>query len=90
MKTTTGPTVEFGIRDLRNHTTAVIAAVERGDTVHLTKRGRRIATIVPARSVSAEVAELLALIDAQPPYDSGLLDDIRAARADAVERDPWG
>lgn len=38
---------EFGIRDLRNHTSRVIEAVARGDTVYLTRRGKRIARIEP-------------------------------------------
>ncbi|HXH59353.1 type II toxin-antitoxin system prevent-host-death family antitoxin [Iamia sp.] len=40
---------EFGIRDLRNHTSRVIEAVEQGDAVYLTRRGERIARIEPVR-----------------------------------------
>lgn len=35
------------MRELRNHTTSVIAAVESGERVTLTVRGRPVADIVP-------------------------------------------
>lgn len=39
--------MEFSVRDLRNRTTEVIAAVESGERVTLTNRGVPIADIVP-------------------------------------------
>ncbi len=40
-------TVRIGVRDLRNRTSDVIAAVESGDRVTLTVRGNAVADIVP-------------------------------------------
>jgi prevent-host-death family protein len=82
--------LEVGVRELRNHTTNVIDAVERGETVHLTRHGRRIATIVPARpEPSEEVADFLRLLDGRAPYDSGLAEFVREQRALDVEPDRW-
>jgi prevent-host-death family protein len=39
--------MEIGVRALRNHTSEVIAAVESGERVTLTVRGRPVADIVP-------------------------------------------
>ena len=39
--------MEVGVRELRNHTADVIAAVESGERVTLTVRGTPIADIVP-------------------------------------------
>lgn len=36
---------EFGIRDLRNHTSRVLEAVRAGEVVYLTNRGNRVAEI---------------------------------------------
>ncbi len=82
---------EVGVRELRNHTTSVIDAVERGETVYLTRHGRRIAAIVPAPNVpSDDVADFLRLVHAREPYDSGLADFVSEQRAAEVEPDRWG
>jgi len=51
--------MEIGVRALRNRTAEVIAAVESGERVTLTVRGRAIADIVPhaarTRWLSGEV-----------------------------------
>jgi prevent-host-death family protein len=54
--------VEVSVRELRNHTARVIAAVESGQRVVLTVHGRPVADIVPrrTRSESRPTAELLA------------------------------
>ena len=39
--------MEVGVRELRNHTTVVIDAVERGEDVVLTRHGVPIARIMP-------------------------------------------
>jgi len=39
--------MEIGVRELRNQTTQVIAAVQTGERVTLTVRGEQIADIVP-------------------------------------------
>jgi prevent-host-death family protein len=51
--------MEIGVRTLRNRTADVIAAVESGERVTLTVRGKAVAVIVPhgerARWLSGEV-----------------------------------
>jgi prevent-host-death family protein len=39
--------MDVGVRDLRNHTTRVIDAVQAGERVTLTVRGEPVADIVP-------------------------------------------
>lgn len=39
--------MDVGVRDLRNRTAEVVAAVEQGQRVTLTVRGRPVADIVP-------------------------------------------
>lgn len=41
--------MEVSVRDLRNHTSRVVAAVKGGQSVTLTSRGEPIADIVPHR-----------------------------------------
>ncbi|MFT4011338.1 MAG: type II toxin-antitoxin system prevent-host-death family antitoxin [Nocardioidaceae bacterium] len=51
---------EFGIRELRNHTSRVLRALRDGDVVYLTNRGSRVAEIRPAdegRPIEALVAK---------------------------------
>jgi prevent-host-death family protein len=74
---------DVSVRDLRNHTTDVIRAVEAGDTVYLTSRGRRIAEIRPLRPRS-EAQRLIAMIGALPAHDSGASDDLRRAKSASV------
>lgn len=38
---------EISVRELRNHTSQVVARVESGETLTLTVRGRAVADIVP-------------------------------------------
>ena len=83
-------TREYGIRDLRNHTSAV---VESGETVYLTSHRRRVAMISPIpASPEAELSRFLSWIDGLPAYDSGLAEVVATQRAtDALdERDRWG
>ncbi len=44
--------VDVSVRELRNHTARVIAAIESGEPVVLTVHGRPVADIVPRRSRS--------------------------------------
>lgn len=62
--------VDVSVRELRNHTARVIAAVESGEPVVLTVHGRPVADIVPRRvrserrpteQVLADLAEIAAL-----------------------------
>jgi prevent-host-death family protein len=45
--------MDVSVRELRNHTARVVAAIESGKTVVLTVHGRPVADIVP-RAVRAE------------------------------------
>jgi antitoxin (DNA-binding transcriptional repressor) of toxin-antitoxin stability system len=84
-------TIEVGVRDLRNHTRDVVELLERGWSVYLTTHGRRIAILSPVAdsAVAPRLAALLKELDEDQPYDSGILDLIRASRAAEVETDPW-
>jgi prevent-host-death family protein len=50
---------EMGIRQLRDELSAVIEAVEAGETVVVTRHGRAVARVVPA-GASPGLAELVA------------------------------
>ena len=44
----TGNDQAVGLRELRHHTSDVLARVRRGETIDITERGRLIARLVPA------------------------------------------
>jgi prevent-host-death family protein len=82
--------MDVSVRELRNHTARVIAAVEGGERVVLTVHGRPVADIVPRRERSerrssellladlAEVGALAARLDVTSPaedFDVGLTTD---------------
>ena len=82
--------MDVSVRELRNHTARVIAAIESGEPVVLTVHGRPVADIVPRRQRSerrpseqlvddlAEIAELAAQLDITSPaedFDVGLTTD---------------
>jgi prevent-host-death family protein len=82
--------MDVSVRELRNHTGRVIAAVESGEPVVLTVHGRPVADIVPRRSRSerrpsdvlvADLAAIAALaeelgVDSDPAdFDTGLTTD---------------
>lgn len=83
---------EVSIRELRNHTKSVIDRIEAGDSVYLTRRGERIATIAPLR-VPTWAEHVADVLDGEP-YDSALaelLDDddlVSAAFDDGARRGP--
>lgn len=76
-------TKEFGVRDLRNDTAQVIAAVQAGERVFLTNRGVRVAEIRPVASES-DLDRLLDLADRISPGDTGAFEDLRQSKADDV------
>lgn len=43
---------DVSVRDLRNHTARVVAAIESGETIVLTVHGRPVADIVPREARS--------------------------------------
>jgi prevent-host-death family protein len=61
--------MDVSVRELRNHTARVIAAVESGEPVVLTVHGRPVADIVPRRTRSERrptellIADLTAISD---------------------------
>ncbi len=82
--------MDVSVRELRNHTARVIAAIESGEPVVLTVHGRPVADIVPRQARSerrpteqlvADLAEISALarqLDVQSPaedFDVGLTTD---------------
>jgi prevent-host-death family protein len=82
--------MDVSVRELRNHTARVIAAVESGERVVLTVHGRPVADIVPRQERSerrsserlladlAEVSALAVRIDITSPaedFDVGLTTD---------------
>jgi prevent-host-death family protein len=73
---------EVSVRDLRNHTADVVAAVRAGERVSLTVNRMPIADIVPhAAGRNPWVpADVLRQIVEEAPADAGLLDDLAAVR----------
>lgn len=55
--------MDVSVRDLRNHTARVVAAVEGGEPVVLTVHGRPVADIVPRRVRSERRPSELVLAD---------------------------
>lgn len=71
--------VRVAIRELRNDTRAVIDAVERGEDVVLTRRGRPVARILPVETDEADLEAWLDEVTADP-VDSGLMAEVAAGR----------
>lgn len=76
-------TREYGIRDLRNNTAQVLAAVEAGEHVFLTNRGRRVAELRPVAPEN-DIDRLLDLADRISPGDTGALADLMQSKQDDV------
>ena len=78
---------EVSVRDLRNHTAQVIAAVQAGERLSLTVNRMPVADIVPhASSRNPWVAsQMLREIVAEAGVDRGLLDDLVAVRGELVD-----
>jgi prevent-host-death family protein len=74
------------VRDLRNRTAQVLDEVEAGDTVYITRNGERVAVLTSLTSARHPAnARLLAILDAQRPYDSGLAADLEQWKRDDLE-----
>lgn len=80
-------TVEVSIRELRNHTARVIAAVEAGEEVVLTSHNRRIADIVPHTEQRSPwmTARALREIRREAGSDPTLMDDLADVRGAMIE-----
>lgn len=61
----------IGIRELNQHTSAVLAKVRQGQVVEVTERGRPIARLVPVDSGLALLDRLVAQGQASAPTASG-------------------
>ena len=75
------------IRDLRNHTAQVVAAVRAGESLTLTVNKTPVADIVPhhpARSPWVSSATLREIVR-EAPADPGLLEDLWFVRGDVIE-----
>jgi prevent-host-death family protein len=68
--------MDVSVRELRNHTSRVIGAVEAGERVVLTVHGRPVADIVPhqqrserrpSRQLLSELSQLAADLDVRSP-----------------------
>jgi len=78
---------EVSVRDLRNSTAAVVAAVRAGEELTLTVNREPVADIVPhveRRSPWVPASELRR-IRRDAPADAGLLDDLADVRGALVE-----
>lgn len=82
-----GVSREVSVRDLRNHTGDVVAAVRAGERVSLTVNRLPVADIVPhATSPSPWVSSrVLREIVAEAGADPGLLADLRGVREDLID-----
>jgi len=75
------------VRDLRNNTAEVVAAVQAGETLTLTVNRKPVADVVPhtARRSPWMPSSALRRIVADAGADRGLLDDLAAVRGELIE-----
>lgn len=78
---------EVSVRDLRNSTAAVVAAVRGGEQVTLTVNRDPVADIVPhiERRSPWVPSTVLREISRDAPSDGGLLDDLAEVRGALLE-----
>ncbi|MFT4299588.1 MAG: type II toxin-antitoxin system prevent-host-death family antitoxin [Aeromicrobium sp.] len=78
--------MDIGVRELRNDTARVIAAVQTGERVTLTVRGERVADIVPharrSRWLSGEAVREALLTDQADPALASELDELAGQTLD--------
>jgi prevent-host-death family protein len=78
---------EISVRDLRNHTAKVVAAVRSGERLSLTVNRAPVADIVPhrpSRSPWVSSSTLRRLVE-EAGADPGLLDDLDEVRGSSIE-----
>lgn len=78
---------EVSVRDLRNSTAAVVAAVRAGEELTLTVNREPVADIIPhveRRNPWVASSELRRIVR-EAPADAGLLDDLADIRGELVE-----
>ena len=80
---------EISVRDLRNHTAQVVAAVRAGERLSLTVNRAPVADIVPHESAASPwvASTKLREIVAEAGADPGLLEDLTPVR-DALIDEP--
>jgi prevent-host-death family protein len=78
---------EVSVRELRNHTARVIAAVRSGERISLTVNRVPVADVVPhvAPPDPWVPAQTLRLILEEAPADPELLDDLADVRGAAID-----
>ncbi len=78
---------EISVRELRNHTAQVVAAVRAGEQLSLTVNGRPVADIVPHKTAASPwvaSSTLRAIVD-EAGADPGLLEDLTSVRGALVD-----
>ena len=78
---------EISVRDLRNHTAQVVAAVRGGERLSLTVNRTPVADIVPHKAAASPWVASSALreIVADTGADPGLLEDLMPVRGDLID-----
>ncbi len=80
-------TREISVRQLRNHTADVVAAVRSGERLALTDNRQAVADIVPhqaSRDPWVSSSALRKLV-AEAGADAGLMDDLAAVRGELID-----
>jgi prevent-host-death family protein len=84
---------EMSASEASRNFSAVLDAAERGDTVVVTRAGRRVALITPApRANGAALRALLGRWQGDPALDDAFAAQVLAAREVApadLDTDPW-
>lgn len=78
---------EISVRELRNHTAKVVAAVRAGERLSLTVNRTAVADIVPhdaTRSPWVPSATLRRIVE-EAGADDGLLDDLAEVRSSQID-----
>jgi prevent-host-death family protein len=84
--------ISIGIRELKQNPSAIVARVERGESLTITVQGRPAAQIVPLagpRSRWISSAELDEALGAERSDDTGWLAEWNASRDGDPITDPW-
>lgn len=78
---------EISVRELRNHTADVVAAVRSGERLSLTVNRTPVADIVPYRPTASPwvPAATLRRIVEEAGADAGLLDDLADVRSALID-----
>ena len=86
---------EMSATEVARNFSAVLDSVQNGETIVITRGGRRLATLVPApRANGAALAEVLRDWQGNPALDDNWAANVAEARramnaADELDRDQW-